>query len=239
MKSAAAFTGFDHRAVQFLNDLRKNNSKAWFEENKHLYTAYLLDPCRFLVSDLGDFMLGIDPDFEVRPAINKTISRIYRDTRFSKDKSLFKTNVWITFKKPIKDWQNAPAYFFEIASDFYRYGMGFYSASAQTMSRLRKAVLENSLSFQKANESFWRQNIFTMEGEKYKKKIASADSLNEKAMEWMQRKNIYFAARKNIDDLLFQPELARELKKGFKILSPIYEFFVTTQLFFSREKKIQ
>ncbi len=58
---------------------------------------------------------------KVSPQINRTISRIYRDTRFSKDKSPYKTTMWVTFKRPVKEWQNAPAYFFEITLESYRY----------------------------------------------------------------------------------------------------------------------
>jgi hypothetical protein len=58
---------------------------------------------------MDGFMLSIDPYFDVHPAINRTISKIYRDTRFSNDKSPFKTTMWITFKRPEKNWKDAPA----------------------------------------------------------------------------------------------------------------------------------
>mgnify|MGYP001567660317 CR=1 FL=1 len=59
-----------------------------------------------------------------------------KDTRFSKDKSPFKCTMWITFKRPNKEWKGAPAYFFEIPTESYRYGMGFYSAGKETMDKL-------------------------------------------------------------------------------------------------------
>ncbi len=85
-------------------------------------------------------MLTIDPSFGIRPAVDKTISRIYRDTRFSKDKSLFKSTMWLTFKRPRKDWKDAPAYFLEISPDSYRYGMGYYSVSSDTMYKFREMI---------------------------------------------------------------------------------------------------
>lgn len=81
------FTGFSQNASAFLRDLAANNNKAWFEAHRQEYEEHLLEPLKALVSDLSGFMLSIDPDFMTIPAVDRTISRIYRDTRFSKDKS--------------------------------------------------------------------------------------------------------------------------------------------------------
>ncbi|HZD59717.1 MAG TPA: DUF2461 domain-containing protein [Anaerolineae bacterium] len=127
------FRGFSLEAIEFLSGLEINNDKVWFEKNKHIYEKFLLEPLRHLVMDLSAFMASIDPYFETSPAVGKTISRIYRDTRFSNNKSPFKRTMWITFKRPNKNWQDAPAHFFEIAPYSYRYGMGYYCASKSTM----------------------------------------------------------------------------------------------------------
>ncbi len=157
------FTGFSPRTLNFLKDLKSNNSKAWFEAHKKDYQSYLPDPLRNLVRYLSKFMLAIDPYLMTIPAINKTISRIYRDTRFSKDKSLFKNVMWITFKRTCKDWKDAPAYFFEISPDFYRYGMGFYSASKSTMDRFREMIDEKPEEFLQVISFYSKQRIFVLE----------------------------------------------------------------------------
>ena len=86
-------------------------------------------------------MRSIDPEIEVAPG--RAVSRVFRDTRFSKDKSPYKTSHWITFKRPRKNWQNFPAFFFEISPDTYRYGMGFFSADRATMDRFREGLETN------------------------------------------------------------------------------------------------
>jgi len=98
------FNGFSPKTLKFLRGLKANNNKAWFQAHREDYDAYVLGPLQDLVADLGEFMLDIDPRFEITPAVNKTISKIYRDTRFSKDKSPFRSTVWITFKNQNKDW---------------------------------------------------------------------------------------------------------------------------------------
>ncbi|MEW6457318.1 MAG: DUF2461 family protein [Acidobacteriota bacterium] len=72
---------------------------------------------------------------------------------------------WIVFKRPNKDWKDAPAYFFEISPDSYRYGMGFYSASPDTMDRFREMIDKKPKEFLKAISFYAKQQIFVVEGE--------------------------------------------------------------------------
>jgi len=120
------FTGFSRQAFLFLRDLKANNDKAWFKAHRPDYEQYLLQPLRDLVTDLTDAMLDIDPCFEVAPTVNKTISRIHRDTRFSRDKSPYRDCMWIVFKRSGKEWSRwGVGYFLEINPTWYRYGTGF------------------------------------------------------------------------------------------------------------------
>ena len=102
---------------------------------------------RALVEQLTPEMLKIDKKFETRPAIGKTISRIHRDTRFLKDKSLYRSCLWLTFKRPSRDWKEAPAYFFEISPDTYRYGPGYYCTPKHTMDIFREEILNKPEAF--------------------------------------------------------------------------------------------
>jgi uncharacterized protein (TIGR02453 family) len=222
LRSTKSFQGFSPESLKFLGNIRQKNSKTWFEENKHHYHAYLLKPLQDLVLVLGEYMLTIDPFFETRPDVDKTISRIYRDTRFSKDKSLFKNNMWITFKRPSKDWKDAPCYYFEIFPDWYRYGMGFYSASRTTMDRFRESIDENPDEFLEVISFFKDQNLFQLEGEKYKRPIKNNHSPEIK--QWYQWKSFYLACNREIDEVLFSPKLVDELIFGFMMLKPLYQY---------------
>ncbi len=93
-----------------------------FDEHRFIYERSLLTPFRALVDDLAPAMLKIDPLLETRPAIGKTLSRIHRDTRFSHDKSLYRSRMWLTFKRSAKNWIDAPAYFLKSAPIPYAMG---------------------------------------------------------------------------------------------------------------------
>jgi uncharacterized protein (TIGR02453 family) len=216
------FNGFSPKTFEFLMGIELNNNKAWFEENKSAYREYVLKPFQELVNALGGHMTAIDPEFEIRADIGKTISRIYRDIRFSKDKSPYRSSVWITFKKMNRDWKLDPCFFFEITPSIYRYGMGFYLASKETLTRLRGLIDEGSDDFKEIKSLYDSQSIFTLEGEKYKKTLDKTKSPD--ILDWYQRKDIYFMCTKKINEKLFSSGLVDEITTCFDIMKPFYEF---------------
>lgn len=229
-KTEYHFTGFSDMTIDFLKNLRNNNDKAWFTKNKNSYQEYLVKPFQNLVMDLAGDMLAIDPGIEVAPKIDKTLSRIFRDTRFSKDKSPYKTVMWMTFKRPSAEWRDEPAFFFELSIDSYRYGMGFFSASKKTMDKL-KALLDNEKKvFLKLFSAFSKNKEFVVEGEKYKRPVPIDEDTPKIIQDWYQRKNVYFVCNKKIDNLLFKKELTQELRDSFKMLTPFYHYFWKTKI---------
>ena len=217
------FDGFSRNTLRFLKGLEANNNKTWFEAHRNDYEGYVLEPLRNLVTDLGEFMLEIDPFFEIAPVVNKTISRIYRDTRFSKDKSPFRSTVWITFKNRSKDWTTlVSGYFFELSPNSYRYGMGFYDAAPAIMSKFREMIDAEPKEFLQAISFFSKQKTFVLEGDKYKK-IFDKNKPKE-IQDWYQRKNLYLVCNRKIDDILFSSKLVDDLASGFNLVAPFYHY---------------
>lgn len=218
----STFSGFTPETFKFLLGLEFNNSKPWFEEHKPDYLKYVVEPFKLLVKDLSGHMLTIDPGFETRAEISKTISRIYRDVRFSKDKTPYKSSVWITFKRVGRDSVFDPCFFFEITPHLYRYGMGFYTTSKQAMDRLRALIDDNDSEFIKADKAYRKQNVFVMEGDRYKKLYNGEKP--EELLEWYQRKNIYFMCTKKPEEKLYTRQIADDLRHDFGLILPLYKF---------------
>ena len=181
-----------------------------------------MSPLKGLVSDLTGPMMTIDSEFVTMPAVDKTISRIYRDTRFSHNKSPYKTCLWITYKRHRPDWKESPCYFFELTADTYRYGMGFYSASKETMDSLRSYIDRNPAKFKKEISVLDKQKTFFLEGERYKRILNSTHP--EPLQEWYQRKNVYLVSSCEAGSRLFTRGIYHDLCEGFTLLSPMYEF---------------
>ncbi len=216
------FSGLTQGGLNFLQQLSQNNNREWFSENRAVYDREIIAPLRELVDDLAADMLAIDDRFEVRPAVTKTISRIHRDTRFSLDKSPYRSNVWIVFKRPRKVWTDSPVFFFEFASDNWRFGMGYYSASRETMNRLREHIADNPRSFLQMAGKIRKH--FDLEGESYKRPLVKGQA--PELAEWVNRKTFALIDQRYDMAPLFSGQLPGLLRDGFQRLEPLYQLLV-------------
>ena len=217
------FEGFSRKTFTFLRDLGRNNDKTWFNSHRSVYEEHVLEPLRNLVTDVADSMLGIDLSFEVAPAVGKTISRIYRDTRFSANKSPFRDCMWIVFKRSGKDWSRyIPGYFLEITPKSYRYGLGFYDAAPDLMARFRQRIDEDPKSFLKAIEWFTNQDVFVLEGERYKRPIGQDKPAPIRT--WYGYRSFYLTCNRTIDEAILSPTFAKQLTTHFGLAAPLYRY---------------
>lgn len=222
----AIFNGFSQAGLNFLQDAWIHNSKTWFDEHRSIYDNDLVKPFKLLVEQLTPEMLKIDEWFETKPAIGKTISRIHRDTRFSKDKTLYRSRLWLTFKRPNKDWKEAPAYFFEISPDSYQYGLGYYCASKQTMDIFREEIANDTAKFLEMIRCV--KKPFELVGESYKRPLVKDQ--DEKIATWYNRKSLAVMVTNNhIADVL-DSDLPNKLIKGFKKIVPLYDYLMRVEM---------
>lgn len=212
------FKGFSGDSVKFFAGLEANNNKQWFESNRQRYND-LYDSFTAQVLSMNDTMLAIDPQFEVQP--KKCISRIYRDIRFSKDKSPYRGCTWFTYKRPGADMNGFPVYFFELSAGMYRYGMGFYAATKSALDAYRAGIQRDPQGFA-IMVSLLEKKKFRAEGEMYKRKIDNP--LPEDLQDWFQRKNLYFMKTCSIDDNIFSHGIVKVLQRDFTLLMPFYRF---------------
>jgi len=218
----AVFSGFNQQGLTFLLQLSQNNNKEWFEENRERYQQHLLEPFRQLVSALAHDMLFIDELFEVRPTIGKTLSRMHRDTRFSHDKSIYRSNMWLTFKRSRKNWTDAPTYFFELGPDWWRYGLGYYSASRVTMDLFRQQLSQKPDEFLKMARKI--SGHFSLEGDSYKRPLVK-DQPAEIA-HWYNKKSFALISHHQDMDLLFSDKLPSLLSQDFQKIAPLYDMLM-------------
>ena len=84
------FNGFPRQYFTFFNQLKKNNTREWFEEHRRDYEAFVMHPAREFVTAMGQKLRQIAPGVNAVPKINQSLFKINRDVRFSKDKSHYK-----------------------------------------------------------------------------------------------------------------------------------------------------
>lgn len=105
----------------------------------------------------------------------------------------------------------------------YRYGMGFYSATKETMDSFREMIDDDHDAFRKIVSFYKEQRKFVIEGDQYKRRL-DPDTPDD-LLEWYQRKNLYLVYNSGIDRRLFGDELVQDLAEGFDQLKDLYRYF--------------
>ena len=137
------FTGFADDTREFLAELAAHNERPWFERNKSRYQSVLLEPERAFVTAVGQRLQAIRLAVEAVPRVNGSIFRINRDTRFSKDKTPYKTYADMWFWEGA-DRKNASGFFVRIVPDAVWLGAGAHTLSPEGLERLRAAIAARS-----------------------------------------------------------------------------------------------
>lgn len=222
-----AFEGFRPQALDFLVENRIQNSRAWFESHRSVYDELVLTPMRELVKALTPAMLAIDPELTVSPTVNKTISRIYRDTRFSHDKSLYRDCMWITFMRRKKFWEGLPGFYFVFGPDGMEIGVGYYEATPAAMDCFRQMVLRSEPAFRRMRAAYNKLKDFTVHAPRYKR--TKYPDASEAARFWLDLRNLDFEKTSTDFERLFSPRLADELADDFTRLKPMYDFICAVE----------
>ncbi|MEN0067602.1 MAG: DUF2461 domain-containing protein [Myxococcota bacterium] len=137
---------FSGELFEFLSDLAEHNDRDWFAENKPRYEANVLEPCLEFIRALGPALADVSPRF---PAIAKkqggSMFRIYRDTRFSKDKSPYKTHVGLQFRHELASRDvHAPGFYLHIEPGNVAVGAGMWHPESKALRRIRDRIVADS-----------------------------------------------------------------------------------------------
>ena len=137
------FQGIAPDGMFLLAENRFHDSKSYYEEHKPQIKAQVLDPLRSLAEDLAGTMIAIDPRIVTDPNRNGCVSRVRRDNRYTRDKSLYRENMWVGFMRDKKAYECAPGFFVDISLKGSTYGMGFYYTTPRLMQNVRRLFDEN------------------------------------------------------------------------------------------------
>ncbi|MCM1023922.1 MAG: DUF2461 domain-containing protein [Prevotella sp.] len=212
---------FSAQSLDFIFENYMNDSKVWFNAHKEDYQKLVIEPFAEVVNGLAGTMGEIDDAIICNP---KKISRLYRDARYARGKSIFRDYVWYTFARPREEGAPVLGFYFSISPDGFDYGCGFYSAPPYVIENYRRLILENSKSFKKALEAYKSQVVFTLYGDIYKRNRYPEQS--EEKQDWLNRKNIGVSCESKDFKLLFSDRLTKKLAADFRSIAPIYYFFL-------------
>jgi uncharacterized protein (TIGR02453 family) len=138
----AATPYFEPSLFQFLRDLKANNERAWFQANKKRYETELKGPMLRFIEGFAPYLEDISPHFLADPRpVGGSLFRIYRDTRFSKDKTPYKTNAGAHFRHERAKDAYAPGFYLHMESDGVFGGAGIWHPDNVSLGKIRDAIV--------------------------------------------------------------------------------------------------
>lgn len=134
---------FTHATFAFLDQLAANNNKPWFEQNKSRYEALVRAPALDFIEAIGPLLNTFAPQFNAIPRkVGGSLMRVYRDTRFSADKTPFKTNIGMHFRHALGKDVHAPGFYVHIATDECFLGVGCWQPESEVLGKIRDAIAQ-------------------------------------------------------------------------------------------------
>ncbi len=153
---------FTPRLFKFLRDLKRNNERAWFQDNKARYIADVQQPMLRFIADFATPLRKLAPAFDADPRPSGgSMFRIYRDTRFSKDKSPYKTHVAAHFRhKQTSTDVHAPGFYFHLDPGECFIGGGLWLPEPPLLKKVRDSIAYDADGWRKV-----RRAVKTIEGD--------------------------------------------------------------------------
>ena len=161
---------FPKRTAAYLGKLSKNNNREWFEANRDLYNSDFLEPSIQFIVEMGDRLIDLDPEVVAIPKIDKSIFRLHRDVRFSKDKTPYKTNAGLYFWNGKLKKMDASGFYFHLEPKLFGVGLGIYMFPSHLLKKYRNVVSDPSSvkEFHKIVRALEKKG-YSIGGKKYKK----------------------------------------------------------------------
>ncbi len=224
----AEFEGFSTGDFSFMAELQANNSKTWFDSNRHRW-EHLREKLRALCVELTPFVSELDPELETAPKTGRSLGRINRDTRFSKDKRPYKEYIDILFFPSGHRRTTAPGFAVGLGQEHSYIGTWLGAGMSEFRERFEANIAAHSglfSSYLAANDNFGDMDVH---GESYVK--PRIKGLEEPARGWAQRKFFYMGLLtppRQVDSM--GREIIGLIEKTFIRLYPLFLFSTSLSL---------
>jgi len=158
---------FTQATFTFLKDLTENNTREWFHGNKHRYEDHVRDPAIRFITDFGAHLKTLSEHFRSDPrTVGGSMFRIYRDTRFSKDKTPYKTAIGIQFRHELGKDAHAPSFYLHIDRGGCFAGAGMWHPDSSSLRMIREAIVEDPQAWRRTVGTERFRDAYVLEGDR-------------------------------------------------------------------------
>jgi uncharacterized protein (TIGR02453 family) len=212
---------FTPKTLTFLRSLKRNNNREWFQERRDDYERHVRAPMVAVIERLAEDFRQFAPELEASP--RKSIYRIYRDTRFSEDKTPLKTQIAASFR-----WRTLPrgesaGLYLEVSPGWVWMGGGFYAPETSHLVRIRQHISATHPELRRiAGSAPFRRAVGSLDGERLTR-VPRGFTSDNPAAEYLKYRN-FLAGRE------FPPEFATSgrfyptLVRTFRAIMPLVRF---------------
>ncbi|MFT3788303.1 MAG: DUF2461 domain-containing protein [Tepidisphaeraceae bacterium] len=219
---ASAFPGFPKQALTFLRQLKAHNDRDWFNAHKDQFKTHLHEPMLALIERLREKMLSFAAEHTFEP--KRAIYRIYRDTRFSKDKTPYKDHYGAQFQHPKVTKNLGAGYYFHISPTEVAIGGGFYMPGPDELLALRLAMVRDEKRF-RALLADKKVGMLcgSIQGESAARVPKMLESAPANCHDLVKRKQAYFYVELD-PKVATTPTLEKELVSRFEKMAPLIDW---------------
>ncbi len=214
---------FSRELFAFLCELRENNDRDWFKANKARYEAAVQEPALTFIEDFGPRLAEISPHFLADPrTVGGSLFRIHRDTRFSNDKSPYKTNTGIQFRHEAGKDVHAPSFYVHLEPRSVFAGAGVWHPDSEALAAIRSAIVEKPEDWIEAVRASTADGRLELAGDSLKRAPAGYDP-EHPLIDDLKRKDFVLMARLR-EGSVTSPRFADELSGLFEEAAPTVRF---------------
>ncbi|MDH5692398.1 MAG: DUF2461 domain-containing protein [Gammaproteobacteria bacterium] len=220
----AGFPGFPKDLFKFLRELKKNNNKTWFNDNKPRYLQSVVEPMIEFISVMEEPLRKISPHFRVDTRRNGgSMFRIYRDTRFSKVKTPYKENVGCQFRHEQGKDAHAPGFYVHLEPKNVFFGGGLWMPPNPELHKIRQMIDVFPKSWETViNDRKIKQRFGGVQGDGLSRP-PQGFAKDHPYIEDLKRKSFYLMQEAD-ESLVTSPKFIKEVEKSFQATAPMMKF---------------
>jgi uncharacterized protein (TIGR02453 family) len=238
----AGFRGFSAEALRFLRRLRRNNRREWFERNRAVYETAVRDPMRALVEEMDVRLARIAPELTGDP--RRSVFRIHRDVRFSRDKSPYKTNAACQFyhmdagRGAGRDADGAAAgLYFQLADGQCFSAGGLWMPARAALDRVREAIDADPEALDRLVKApGFRRRFRELTPEAVLTRMPRGYAESHPAAGWLRYQS-FTASRDLTEREVLSPRLPDILARDFAALAPLVRWLNQAIGYSSRDRR--
>ena len=214
---------FSPAMFSFLRELAEHNDRAWFAANKGRYGHAVQEPALAFIIDAGDGLRRVSPHIRAEArSVGGSLFRIQRDTRFSKDKTPYKTHTGIHFRHEAAGDVHAPGFYLHLEPGEVFAAAGIWRPEGDVARRIRTAIADDPAGWRRAAHAKPFAGVYRLTGDSLKRPPAGFDP-DDRSIEDLKRKD-FIGETSLSEKAVVAPAFVQEYVRLCKAAAPFMRF---------------